>query len=307
MKNIIVALALAGLFLSHPTIAETDEEIRQRLKEEAERIIREKREREAAIPVEEDMGENWIVDNATFNYRLTCDEDQTQFIALVIHGINNKQKLTLNESGELIEPYSVSIGFDRIADFCGAIFIPKSGLSATLNEAGEVEERYRTWWMTDGTPDDNGLPVRAITDEVDAAIDIINFSNNIAPTYLVIGNDYGTMTMEVASKLGEIQGIRNIAGLLHIDRITGEFIRYTIYGNKWSSVYRYHGLKIFTSLRLRFQDFQRMMGFKAFHSAQATIAGIETAHMIRKGQLSSRVFMSGRRANQGIADYNQSR
>jgi putative transposase len=24
-----------------------------------------------------------------------------------------------------------------------------------------------------------------------------------------------------------------------------------------------------------------MMGFKAFHSAQATIAGIETAHMIR--------------------------
>jgi putative transposase len=29
-----------------------------------------------------------------------------------------------------------------------------------------------------------------------------------------------------------------------------------------------------------------MMEFKAFYSAQATIAGIETAHMIRKGQLS---------------------
>jgi putative transposase len=29
-----------------------------------------------------------------------------------------------------------------------------------------------------------------------------------------------------------------------------------------------------------------MMGFKAFHSAKATIDGIETAHMIRKGQLS---------------------
>ena len=28
-----------------------------------------------------------------------------------------------------------------------------------------------------------------------------------------------------------------------------------------------------------------MLGFKAFHSASATIAGIETAHMIRKGQL----------------------
>jgi hypothetical protein len=28
-----------------------------------------------------------------------------------------------------------------------------------------------------------------------------------------------------------------------------------------------------------------MLGFKAFHSAEATLAGIETAHMIRKGQL----------------------
>ena len=29
-----------------------------------------------------------------------------------------------------------------------------------------------------------------------------------------------------------------------------------------------------------------MMGFKAFHSAKATLDGIETAHMIRKGQVS---------------------
>ncbi len=29
-----------------------------------------------------------------------------------------------------------------------------------------------------------------------------------------------------------------------------------------------------------------MMGFNAFHSSKATINGIETAHMIRKGQLS---------------------
>jgi putative transposase len=27
-----------------------------------------------------------------------------------------------------------------------------------------------------------------------------------------------------------------------------------------------------------------MLGFKAFHSASATLEGIETAHMIRKGQ-----------------------
>jgi len=31
---------------------------------------------------------------------------------------------------------------------------------------------------------------------------------------------------------------------------------------------------------------KNIMGFKAFHSAKATIDGIETAHVIRKGQLS---------------------
>ena len=30
-----------------------------------------------------------------------------------------------------------------------------------------------------------------------------------------------------------------------------------------------------------------MLGFKAFHSASATLSGIETAHMIRKGQLTN--------------------
>jgi putative transposase len=31
-----------------------------------------------------------------------------------------------------------------------------------------------------------------------------------------------------------------------------------------------------------------MLGFKAFHSAAATLAGIEAAHMIRKGQLAQK-------------------
>ncbi len=30
-----------------------------------------------------------------------------------------------------------------------------------------------------------------------------------------------------------------------------------------------------------------MLGFKAFHSASATIAGIEVAHMIRKNQFAN--------------------
>jgi transposase-like protein len=34
-----------------------------------------------------------------------------------------------------------------------------------------------------------------------------------------------------------------------------------------------------------------MMGFKAFHSAKAALDGIETAHMIRKGQLISSLWL----------------
>jgi transposase-like protein len=33
------------------------------------------------------------------------------------------------------------------------------------------------------------------------------------------------------------------------------------------------------------EEIMEELGFKAFHSAAATLAGIETAHMIRKGQL----------------------
>lgn len=33
-----------------------------------------------------------------------------------------------------------------------------------------------------------------------------------------------------------------------------------------------------------------MMGFKAFHATKATIDGIETTHMIRKGLLSEETF-----------------
>ena len=41
-----------------------------------------------------------------------------------------------------------------------------------------------------------------------------------------------------------------------------------------------------------------MMGFKAFHSAAATISGIEAAHMIRKGQIPA----NGATAFQTFAD-----
>ena len=33
-----------------------------------------------------------------------------------------------------------------------------------------------------------------------------------------------------------------------------------------------------------------MMGFKTFHSASATLAGIEIAHMIRKGQFTNNLL-----------------
>ena len=50
-----------------------------------------------------------------------------------------------------------------------------------------------------------------------------------------------------------------------------------------------HGLKEspcrVTGHRFIKQITRPMLGFKAFHSATATLAGIETAHMSRKGQL----------------------
>ena len=83
-------------------------------------------------------------------------------------------------------------------------------------------------------------------------------------------------------------------------RVTSAFLIVWYHANAYGHFIAYSGLICFIEIcqvkylnNLIEQDHRfikkitkPMMGFKAFYSAQATIDGIETAHMIRKGQLS---------------------
>ncbi len=74
----------------------------------------------------------------------------------------------------------------------------------------------------------------------------------------------------------------NLAGLRSLNVI----LKFTN-GNKTIKIIQSKYLNIMVEQDHRFikRITRPMLGFKAFYSAAATLAGIETAHMIRKGQL----------------------
>ncbi len=75
----------------------------------------------------------------------------------------------------------------------------------------------------------------------------------------------------------------NLAGLHRLDVI----LKFTGVGQTISIVQsKYLNNMVEQDHRFIKRITRPMLGFKAFHSAAATLAGIETAHMIRKGQLS---------------------
>jgi putative transposase len=77
----------------------------------------------------------------------------------------------------------------------------------------------------------------------------------------------------------------NLAGLLSLNVI----LKFTVVGRIIGIVQsKYLNNIVEQDHRFIKRITRPMLGFKAFHSAAATLAGIETAHMIRKGQLAQK-------------------
>jgi hypothetical protein len=192
-----------------------------------------------AIPVLEAKGMvagvEWVTDEATFDYVLPCDTE-APYAAILAHGANRMDLLQENDNGELVHDRDMSIGAERMADFCVAIGAPKSGLSTTYNEDDESQE-WRTWWMTEGVEDENGVPVRDEAEEIQATIDLIKLAKEAlnSPVYIVIGNDLGKFATKVISKLGADGDFDYIDGFISVDRETGEFTIHGKNGALWNS------------------------------------------------------------------------
>ena len=227
MRILVLALALTYILASQPVNADIISDLKK--------ILADSR---AAIPREEDMTiYGWTIDQPTFNYKMPCALEDTNFTAIVVHGTNRKDILTDNGNGEFTYESDISKGFDRIADFCGAIIIPQSGLSTEKNWNNEYVN-YRTWWMSEGVKNQGtGIPLREEADEIQAAIEIVKLANQVVkqPTYLVIGHDLGDLTAAVLSRIAESDEKDIIVGFIYVDRGTGEYTKYKRGGVVWKS------------------------------------------------------------------------
>jgi hypothetical protein len=192
----------------------------------------------AEIPILEDKSADWNVEQATFDYIVPCNDDQRPYSAIVAQGTNRKDLLTVKTGEtEFTYKYDVAIGYERMKEFCIVIAQPKSGLSTVINE-NDVSNEYRTWWLTTGYEDSSSLvPFRDDTDEVDATIDLLKLAKEALkkPTYIVVGNDLGTLTIKIVQELRERDELDLIKGFIDVDRKTGEFIRYDMEGSVWKS------------------------------------------------------------------------
>jgi hypothetical protein len=176
----------------------------------------------------------WTTDQSTFDYIKTCTT--MPFVAIVTHGANHMDLLVEDDEGELIHERDMNIGYPRLADYCAVIAAPKSGLSTTYNEYDEAEH-WRTWWMTEGVEDENGIPVRDENDEVAATIALVKLAKTAVgkPIYLVIGNDLGASAAMVLDKMTNDGEANLVDGFIRVHRDTGEFTTYHRDGTIWES------------------------------------------------------------------------
>jgi hypothetical protein len=176
----------------------------------------------------------WTTDQSTFDYIKTCTT--MPFVAVITHGANHMDLLVEDDEGELVHERDMNIGYSRLADFCAVIAAPKSGLSTTYNEHDEAQD-WRTWWMTEGVEDEDGIPVRDENAEVAATIALINLAKTAVgkPIYLVIGNDLGASAAMVLDKMTNDGEANLVDGFIRVHRDTGEFTTYHRDGTIWES------------------------------------------------------------------------
>jgi hypothetical protein len=106
--------------------------------------------------------------------------------------------LTDNGKGEFVHERDMNIGYPRMAEFCVIIEVPKSGLSTTFTEDNEKEE-WRTWWVTNGVENENGIPVRDEDEEIQATINQLKLSKSALggiptlPHHCLLTSPYGLL------------------------------------------------------------------------------------------------------------------
>jgi hypothetical protein len=182
--------------------------------------------------VTEMLGDEWVIDWATFNYTLPCAVENTPVTAIVVHGTNYAVRVYEQDDGSFKNRHDVSVALTDMISNCFAIAVPKSTLTIESPDYGGIEY-YRQWQMSEGTP-------RTDEDEILAIINLINLAFESLPEshiYLVHGYDSGSLANKVTDRLRDDpnENVFKIYGNITVNTETGEYIGHNLDGTEWSS------------------------------------------------------------------------
>jgi hypothetical protein len=186
----------------------------------------------ANLSVTELLGDEWVIDWATFNYTLPCAVENTPVTAIVVHGTNYAVRVYEQDDGSFKNRHDVSVALTDMISNCFAIAVPKSTLTIESPDYGGIEY-YRQWQMSEGTP-------RTDEDEILAIINLINLAFESLPEshiYLVHGYDSGSLANKVTDRLRDDpnENVFKIYGNITVNTETGEYIGHNLDGTEWSS------------------------------------------------------------------------
>ena len=174
----------------------------------------------------------WGTGYDSYDYIKPCPS-ATAYAAIIVHGVNRRDVLEKDDTGELSYYGDVSVGYSELVTECAMLVAPKSGIITTFNDHGE-SFIWRTWWYTSAVPirdhDEELEALMQLINEVDTElIQVINDANGALvgiPIYLVIGNDYGKFTAKVMEELSVMRNSAVIDGFIHINRKDGKITKY---------------------------------------------------------------------------------
>ena len=172
-------------------------------------------------------GTAWGTGYDRYDYLKPCG-DKTAYVAIVVQGVNRRDVLEKNATGQLSYYADVAIGYSTMAKQCAMVIAPKSGLVTTFND-DNVPVQWRTWWHTDGVNGGDGIPVRDGAEEMEALIQIIHDVRDTLeglPVHLVIGNDYGKFMAKIMEELSVMRQSDAINGFIHVNRHDGRLTEY---------------------------------------------------------------------------------
>jgi hypothetical protein len=211
------------------------------------------------------LDDPWVNKEPSFNYVTDCFSNDTLASAFIIKGYKHKDKLELSYEGIYEDPTGIDKAFDKFAEQCFAIIVPKSGTNTEIAKDGTLGV-YRHWWWLGDTVKENKssldkftitrggigtIKISAVSDKTKYIDTIIKSIETLKttipkPVYLVYGESSTSPDFEaektnvnqIIDRLTRLGKLDLIAGTTIVNAKKGTFTAYDLEGNEVSNSFK---------------------------------------------------------------------